>query len=118
MKKIIVCIYLIALLVGCVSSAPYLTDSQEKRLESIEVYQMGSPPGRNYVVVGELDAADCTGPARSRLHGQEALSVDSLKRKAIALGADAIIDVACRHAPFVNNCWAASVCTGKAVVWK
>ena len=115
---LLIAVILIALMYGCVSGPPYLTDNQEKMVSDISVYRMESFPEKPYAVIRDLNAADCTGPSRTRLYGQENLAIDYLKRKAVALGADAIIDVACRFAPFVNNCWSANVCTGKAVIWK
>jgi hypothetical protein len=41
--------------------------------------------------------------------------MDTLKRKAVAINADSIIDVSCGAAPMVNNCWAAQKCTGRAI---
>jgi hypothetical protein len=41
--------------------------------------------------------------------------MDTLKRKAVAINADSIIDVSCGAAPMVNNCWAAQKCVGRAI---
>jgi hypothetical protein len=118
MKKIINTIFLVALLSGCVAGPPYLTDNQEKMIPNIQVYKVWYPPDKPYAVIRDVSAADCTGPAGTRLYGQEDLAMDYLKRKAVALGADAVIDVECRSAPFINNCWAARLCSGKAIIWK
>jgi hypothetical protein len=42
-------------------------------------------------------------------------AMDTLKRKAVAINADSIIDVSCGAAPMVNDCWAAQKCTGRAI---
>jgi hypothetical protein len=116
MNKIIT-IFLIALLAGCVSGPPNLTADQERRVGDIQVFRVGAMQERSFIFLKEVDAADCTGP-HGRFYGREEASIDSLKRKAAALSADAIMDVDCRFAAFVNNCFAASVCSGKAVIWK
>lgn len=118
MKNIVGIIILGILLMGCVSGPPYLTEEQEKKSNDIQVYRVGSTQEKQFIVVGKVEAADCTGPAKSRLYGKEEFSIDYLRKKAVALGADAIIDVECRNAPLINNCWAAKLCVGKAIKWK
>lgn len=120
MKKHYIVILLLSLLVltGCVSGPPYLTKAQENKVNDIKIYRAGSQHIENYTLFEEIKAADCTGPGGSRLYGQEELAIDYLKRKAVALNADAVIDVECGSGAFVNNCWAARICAGKAVIWK
>jgi hypothetical protein len=50
-----------------------------------------------------------------RVTGNVDRAMDTLKRKAVAINADSIIDVSCGAAPMLNNCWAAQKCTGRAV---
>jgi len=50
-----------------------------------------------------------------RVVGNVDRAMDTLKRKAVAINADSIIDVSCGAAPMVNNCWAAQKCTGRAI---
>jgi len=111
-------ILLIISLIGCVRAAPYLTEEQEKRIDNVNIFRVSSTQEKDFTIISEVDAADCSGPHRTRLYGNEDLAIDTLKRKAVALGADAIIDVSCEFVPFINNCWAARVCKGKAVLWK
>lgn len=117
MKKILVLI-LMSFVAGCVAGPPELTLDQEKRLNNIKIFMAGSKPDKDFNFVSEINSADCSGPGGSRLYGDEGKAVDILKMKAAALNADAIVDVSCGSAPFVNNCWAARKCDGKAVVWK
>lgn len=102
-------------LLGCVSGAPNLTAEQSAEAVNLEVYGLGTVPERPFNVIAPVDAADCSGPGGTRLYGEEGKSIDILIRKTAALGGDAVVDVSCGSAPFVNNCWAAKKCGGKAV---
>jgi hypothetical protein len=114
MKFVVICSVMF-LLVGCVSGAPKLTAEQQQNLSKIEVFKTGSKPNSEFIVVGPISAADCSGPGGSRLYGDEGKAMDILLAKAAALGADAITNVSCGAAPLVNNCWAAKKCDGNAV---
>jgi hypothetical protein len=116
--KTIMTLMLLSMLAGCIAGPPELTLDQEKRLTDIKVFMSGSKPDRDFNPIGEINSADCSGPGGSRLYGDEGKAIDILKMKAAGLNADAIIDVSCGSAPFVNNCWSAKKCTGKAVAWK
>lgn len=116
--KIISIFFLLAILTGCVAGPPQLMDEQIKRLDDMKVYKVGTMPDKDFKIVGEVSAADCSGPGGSRLYGDEGKAIDILKMKAAALNSDAVINVECGSGPFVNNCWAAKICTGKAVIWK
>jgi len=116
--KTIMALMLLSMLAGCIAGAPELTPDQEKRLTDIKIFMSGTKPDKEFNPIGEISSADCSGPGSSRLYGDEGKAIDILKMKAAALNADAIVDVSCSSAPFVNNCWAAKKCSGKAVVWK
>jgi hypothetical protein len=101
---------------ACISGAPTLTDSQESKLTSLTVYPLGQTVTKPYSVLADLSAADCSGsPMGGRVTGNVDRAMDTLKRKAVAINADSIIDVSCGSAPMVNNCWAAQKCTGRAI---
>lgn len=103
-------------LCGCVSGAPDLTPAQEAQLEQVHVYKSGEAPHRDFQVVGAVTAADCSGaPAGGRVWGNAEKAIDTLKRKAVVMGADAVVNVSCGAAPMLNNCWAAQKCSGDAV---
>lgn len=101
---------------ACISGAPTLTDSQESKLTSLTVYPLGQTVPRPYTVLADISAADCSGsPMGGRVTGNVDRAMDTLKRKAVGINADSIIDVSCGAAPIVNNCWAAQKCTGRAI---
>lgn len=103
-------------LCGCVSGAPTLTPEQESRVSRVAIYKVGdSTPGK-YQILDIVSAADCSGaPAGGRVWGNADRAVDTLKQKAVALGADAVVNVSCSSAPFLNNCWSAQKCSGEAI---
>ncbi len=118
MKIITLSLLAFALLLGgCISGAPRLLPEQELRLEKITVHQDGEPlTTQNYKVMEKLSAADCSGaPGGGRLWGNAERAIDTLKRKAAAVNADAIVNVSCHAIPFLNNCFAAQRCSGEAV---
>lgn len=101
---------------GCISGAPSLTSEQYAKLSQISAYKPGEAPAMPYKVVSEISGADCSGaPAGGRVWGNSEKAIHTLKTKAAALNADAIINVTCSAAPLVNNCWVAQKCTGTAV---
>lgn len=103
-------------LAACVSGAPYLSPEQDQKLSSLNVYPTGQAPTQAYSPIGEVSGADCSGaPAAGRVWGNAENAIETLKRKAVAQGADAVIDVHCAAEPLLNNCWAAQKCTGQAV---
>lgn len=105
-----------SVLSSCVSGAPSLTDDQEHKLSALAVYPLGQASNQPYTVLGALSAADCSGsPMGGRVTGKADRALDTLKRKAVAMNADAIIEVSCGTAPMLNNCWAAQRCTGQAI---
>jgi hypothetical protein len=101
---------------SCVSGAPTLNDDQEHKLSALTVYPVGQLPTKPYNVLATISAADCTGsPMGGRVTGNVDRAMDTLKRKAVAMSADSIVDVSCGTAPMLNNCWAAQKCTGHAI---
>lgn len=101
---------------SCVSSPPDLTPAQEALVTHILVYKQGELASDKYQVIESLSAADCSGaPAGGRVWGNAEQAIESLKRKAAAAGADAVVNASCTAAPFLNNCWAAQKCSGDAV---
>ena len=117
MKHVLLIIFAI-MCVSCVSGPPRLTQEQQKRLETIVVFQKGENPSKEYSKIKSISAADCKGaPGGGRVWGNAERAINSLKMKAAALDADAIIKTSCGTAPFVNNCWAAKKCKGIAVKW-
>jgi hypothetical protein len=101
---------------SCVSGAPTLNDEQEHKLSALTVYPPGQLPTKPYSVLATINAADCSGsPMGGRVTGNVDRAMDTLKRKAVAINADSIIDVSCGAAPMLNNCWAAQKCTGLAI---
>jgi hypothetical protein len=105
-------------LTACVSGAPDLNDEQEHRLSKLTVYPVGDAPTRPYDVLGDVTAADCTGaPGGGRVYGNVHRALDTLKRKAVAMNADSVIDVSCGAERLLNNCWSAQKCTGRAITF-
>jgi hypothetical protein len=101
---------------SCVTGAPTLNDEQEHKLSALTAYPLGQLPTKPYNVLATISAADCSGsPMGGRVVGNVDRAMDTLKRKAVAINADSIIDVSCGAAPMVNNCWAAQKCTGRAI---
>lgn len=116
MKRLFpLCIVLV--LSSCISGAPTLNDEQERRLSTLTVYPPGDLPTKPYSVLGDIIAADCSGaPWGGRVTGNVSRALDTLKRKAVAINADAIIEVSCGVAPtVVNDCRKAQECTGRAI---
>ena len=104
---------------GCVSGAPRLTPDQQSRLDTIAVHKVGEKPGKEYSVLEEISAADCSGaPAGGRVWGNAEKAIGTLKRKAVVINAEAVVNISCSAVPFLNNCWAAQKCSGEAVVFK
>jgi hypothetical protein len=104
---------------GCVSGAPQLTPDQQSRLEKISDYKVGEKPSKEYKVLEEISAADCSGaPAGGRIWGNAEQAIGTLKRKAVVINADAVVNVTCGVVPLLNNCWAAQKCSGQAVVFQ
>lgn len=116
MFRIIVISLLVLSLAACVSGAPRLTPEQLERLSSVNVHKKGEAIEQEYTVIKRISAANCSGaPYGGRVWGDAEKAIDTLKRKAIAIGADAVLEVSCSTAPLVNNCWAAKACSGTAV---
>ena len=110
--------YLLATLslFGCIGGAPQLTADQQSRAAKMAVYSPGQEPGKPYRVLEPISAADCAGaPAGGRVWGDAERAVETLKEKAAALNADAVVNVRCGAAPLLNNCWAAQKCSGDAI---
>jgi len=101
-----------------VSGAPKLTAEQSEKVANIKVYKLWIAPERAFSIIAPIKAADCSGPGGSRLYGNEGKAIDILIRKTAALGGDAVVDVSCEGAPFLNNCWVAWKCDGNAASWK
>jgi hypothetical protein len=109
-------------LTSCVSGAPTLSDEQEHKLSILTVYPLGQLPTKPYVELATISAADCAGsPMHGRATGNVDRAMDMLKRKAVAINADSIIDVSCGFEPMVNSCWAArwaaQKCGGRAIAF-
>jgi len=116
--KIITIISFLVVLAGCVSGAPRLTPEQTAKLVEIDVLKKGRVTEKKYTVIKDISAADCSGaPYGGRIWGDAEKAIDVLKAKAAFLNADAVINTSCSAAPFVNNCWAAKICSGKAIKW-
>ncbi len=115
-RKVMVVILGASALIGCVSGAPTLTTEQEAQVSAVQVFKAGDPGPTQYQSLGTMSAADCSGaPGGGRVWGEAEKAIATLKEKAVAAGADALIGVSCSAAPFVNNCWSAQKCTGEAV---
>ncbi|RRS08699.1 hypothetical protein EAG18_10920 [Pseudoalteromonas sp. J010] len=109
---------LITLLTGCVAGAPPLTPQQQTNLAKIQVFKVGETPSFKFQELSQIKAADCSGPSGTRLYGDEGKAMDVLLAKAASVDANAIVNVSCGSAPYVNNCWVAKMCKGTAVVEK
>jgi hypothetical protein len=111
--------FTILALSSCVSGAPTLSDDQEHKLSTLTVYPHGQLPNRPYTVLAAaISGVDCSGaPLHGRVYGNVDVAMDTLKRKAVAMNADSIIDVSCGAVPLLNNCWSAQKCTGQAIVY-
>ncbi|MDB5744933.1 MAG: hypothetical protein JWR68_3248 [Polaromonas sp.] len=116
--KLVSCLLLPTLLAGCIAGPPQLNYEQYKKAGDMKIFKVGTTPEMEFKLISEVDAADCSGPGGSRLYGDEGKALDILKMKTAAMGGDAIVNVSCAAAPFVNNCWAAKKCEGTAVSWK
>jgi len=104
---------------GCVSGPPRLTPDQQAKLSKVTIYKVGETLSQEYKILTEISAADCSGaPAGGRVWGDAEKAIETLRKKAVAMNADAVIKVSCGAAPFLNNCWAAQKCTGDAVVFQ
>jgi hypothetical protein len=116
MRRTLSAIALVCLLAACVTGGPELTPEQDAKLAGLKVYPPGESPKERFTPMGDVSAADCSGaPAGGRVWGNAEKAIETLKKKAVAQGADAVIQVHCAAAPFLNNCWAAQKCTGQAV---
>jgi hypothetical protein len=115
--KIVFYSILVVLLCGCVAGAPKLTDEQSNRVLQIEVFKKEDKPIREFIVLDEISAAICTEFNDKAQAINSGKSILILMHKAAALNADAVIDVSCGGIPYVNNCWLAQKCDGKAVKW-
>ena len=100
---------------GCVSGPPRLSAEQTANIDKIEIFKKGDDIAIDYQTISKVKAANCSGPGGSRVYGKVDLAMEDLVKKAAYLNADAIIEVSCGGGPFVNNCWAAKVCSGIAV---
>lgn len=99
---------------GCVSGAPTLTPAQELRVSRVAIYKVGESPREKYQTVQTLSAADCSGaPAGGRVWGNAEQAIDTLKRKAVEIDADAVVILSCSSVPMLNNCRAAQKCSGE-----
>jgi len=116
---IVVLALLSAAISGCVSGSPRLTSDQSARLSKISAYKPGEAPDKEYRELSEISGADCSGaPAGGRVWGNSERAINTLRAKAAALNADAVLNVSCGVAPLLNNCWAAQKCSGTAVVFQ
>ena len=117
MNKIILALLSLSI-ISCVAGPPSLTPEQMGKLENIKAYKKGELPSQKYTKLKEISAADCSGaPAGGRVWGNAEKAINTLKMKAVAQNADAVINTECGSVPFVNNCWAAKKCDGVAVKW-
>src|SRR5689334_22943722 len=97
---------------GCVSGAPDLTDAQEQAAARVAVYKGGEALPVGYSSLGPISSGDCSGaPAGGRVWGDAGRAIDSLKQKAAAMNADAVVGVNCSNVPLLNGCWAAKKCS-------
>ena len=104
---------------GCVSGAPKLTQAQQESLKSVSVFKEEDTLPSEYTVIENISAADCSGaPYGGRIWGKAEKTIETLKKKAVVIGANGIINTSCGVAPLVNNCWAAKKCSGTAVKFK
>lgn len=115
--QLIYTLIIVISLTGCVAGAPTLTKEQSERIPDIEVYKTEMKPTKYYTILGDVSAADCSAVSGTMLGGSEGKSIQILIKKAIVLNADAVVDVSCGSIPYVNNCWLAKKCDGKAVKW-
>jgi hypothetical protein len=103
-------------LYGCVSGAPRLSPEQESQVSAVTVYKAGDPVPGKYQTLDTISAANCSGaPAGGRVWGNAEKAIDTLKEKAVEMGANALINVSCSSIPLLNNCWAAQKCSGEAI---
>ena len=117
MKNFLLIIFTLTL-VSCISGPPKLTHEQILKMTEMEVFKEGEQPSKKYTKLSELSGADCSGaPGGGRVWGVNERAIKILKAKAAAQNADAVINISCGTAPFVNNCWAAKKCDGIAVKW-
>lgn len=118
--KILAAVILIFALIlsGCVSRPPSLTSTQLEKLSKVIIYKDGETPNKEYKLLNEISAADCSGAPGGRVWGDADKAIENLRQKAVAINADAVIKVSCGAVPFLNNCWAAQKCTGDAVIFQ
>jgi hypothetical protein len=118
LRQPIVAIAVLSLdLAACVGGAPRLSADQQAKVATMAVYRPGANPPGEYRALESISAADCSGaPAGGRVWGNAGRAIETLKKKAAALGADAVFNVSCGAVPLLNNCWAAQKCSGDAVM--
>ncbi|MDH5633902.1 MAG: hypothetical protein OEZ10_13065 [Gammaproteobacteria bacterium] len=114
MKKLLL-ILLVLVLASCISGPPHLNSEQLARAEKITVFEKGKKVQRPYQKIQELSSADCS--SVSGYTGEETVALFNLKKKAVYLGADAIINMSCGTSPLINDCWAPKTCSGIAIKW-
>jgi hypothetical protein len=101
-----------------VSGPPHLTAEQQQKAASLPVYPPEKTPSRAYKLLKVVTAADCSGAALGGRYGaMRSKAIEALRAKFVAADADTIIGVRCEAAPFLNNCWAAQKCSGRAVTF-
>ena len=103
------------LLAACVSGPPHLSPAQISKAENLKVYMSKETVNRAYKKLDIIEAVDCS--SIKGVSGHDSTALFNLKKKAVYIKADAIIDVSCRTAPLVNDCWAPKSCTGVAIQW-
>ena len=117
--KLFYVIMISLMLYGCVSGAPRLSQQQQALVKNVLVLKDGEEIKAEYDTVDKISAADCSGaPYGGRVWGDAERAIETLKKKAVAIDANGIINTSCSVAPFVNNCWAAKKCSGTAVKFK
>ena len=117
--KFLFTLLIISVLYGCVSGAPRLSTKQQELAKTIPVLKKGEVLNKEYAVIEKISAADCSGaPYGALVWGNSEKAIETLKKKAVSIEADGVIEVSCSVAPLVNNCWAAKKCSGIAVKFK
>jgi hypothetical protein len=92
---------------------------EQEKVKAIPV--LAGAPDRPFDVLGTVSGRVCHRNAFA--NSVEALlnEAKELKRAAVALGADAVVDASCHKTSgtsFLKNCWQQYQCTGQAVRFK
>jgi hypothetical protein len=114
MKKIIINLVLFIFISSFFSNDSFAKVSQKEqaKIDSIEVYYLGHPPKRTYKIISPISDTSKT----------EQRSFQYMKKEAVNVGADAILDFECKDEKRLKINWTIGQqsfanCRGIAIKW-